>query len=128
MSDREVNAVILHEDGNAEIKYVNPYWTNVKDIIGGYLEGLSPVDTDGQYGPWRGYCDEEGKLKGRPINVAANTILTALGWYGAGTDIVVGTVILMGEEDETGEAVDVPDATLKFVLDFYRENGEVVLD
>lgn len=123
---QEVNAIVFTADGNAEVLYLDPHWEALRDRIGGWLEGLSPVDVGAQFGPWRGYCDEEGKVKGLPVNHAATHLLGEMGWYGAGADVLVGTVVLIGE-GKGREAADVPDATLKHVLDFYREHGEVAL-
>ena len=76
-------------------------------IGGGWLEGVS-TGADG----WHGYCDEEGKLKGLDMNVAATAIARELGWRV--DDVLCGPVIFLGDSGPTGdgEEKDVPDVVL----------------
>ena len=78
-------------------------------VGGGWLEGVSP---DGRWTPrWMAYVDEEGKIKGLPINVAATTLAKRLGWPEG--DYLVGTVVFVGPADEEGDDTDVPDLVVR---------------
>jgi hypothetical protein len=70
-------------------------------LVGGYMEALmvNPTTTC--------YLNEEGKLDGLPVNVRATAMmLHAL----HGTDVIVGDVVLLGFDPETGEDLSLPDA------------------
>jgi hypothetical protein len=61
------------------------------------------------------YCDEEGKVKGLPVNRAAN-LLTRLCDTGLRSDdIVVGPLLLYGGHDADGNDLDFLPAWEKFV-------------
>lgn len=57
---------------------------------------------------WFAYCDEEGKMKGRPVNSFANALAWSMGWPPG--DVLVGNVVFVGpiEDEETEEHTDVP--------------------
>jgi Domain of unknown function (DUF3846) len=66
----------------------------------GYLEGIRG---DG----WFAYCDEEGKLKGLPVNMPATAIAHRHGWPVG--DLLCGPVVFLGEPDKDGRDTSVPD-------------------
>ena len=76
-------------------------------LDGGWLEAIHP--NRGTI-PWHAYCDEEGKLKGLPMNRFATILARTLGWYTE--DVLVGTVIFLGSTDD-GEEADVPAPVLE---------------
>lgn len=120
----EVNAIILRTDGNAEMKYIEADADVYRQIVGGWIEGVSPM-VDRGFGNWFAYCNEEGKLDRLPRNFVADAILTDLGWGGAvAGDFIVGDLIIVGASPD-GEDVDVPDKVVQHVLAFYREHGAV---
>ena len=120
----EVNAIILHADGNAEIKYIEGSAETYHDLVGGWIQGIKP-QVDHGFGDWFAYCNEEGKLERLPRNVIADEILTNLGWAGVlGGDFLVGTIVIVGALP-SGDDTDVPDKTLQYVLAFYREHGGI---
>lgn len=80
----------------------------VRLLDGGYLEGIGG-DFDGVR--WSGYCDEEGKLKGLPMNVAATSFAQAVGWPVSG-DVLCGPVVFVGPPDEEGFDTSVPEALI----------------
>jgi hypothetical protein len=128
MSQNEANAVIITADGNAEIRYVRTDLDSIKAILdGGWLEPIGPL-TD-EFGEWHAYVDEEGKIKGLPINHAATKFARDIGW--GSHDVLCGPVVFLGrggtgEDGGVGEG-DVPDEVIAAVLAFYREFGEVNL-
>ncbi len=74
---------------------------SLQTAVGGWIEGVSPVEGD-----WHAYCDEEGKLKGLPINHRATRLAHYLGWPEG--DVLCGPVVFVGEYDDEGEITDVP--------------------
>ena len=69
-------------------------------IGGGWLEVISGTG-------WSAYCDEEGKIKGLPINVRATRLARLLGWPVG--DTLSGTVVFFGPTEEQGDDTDVTD-------------------
>lgn len=70
------------------------------EIGEGWLEGISGDD-------WSAYLDEEGKIKGLPINERATRLARALGWDPSHVDLLVGPVVFLGPVDEEGDETDV---------------------
>lgn len=68
----------------------------LSSIVGGYIEYV--YVTDGVHA----YCNEEGKLQGLPVNLEATRLAGRLG-----VDLLVGTVIFLGDDGEGNEA-DLP--------------------
>jgi hypothetical protein len=73
-------------------------------LVGGWLEGVS-TGSDG----WHAYVNEEGKLLGLPVNLAATRLAIALGWPPA--DILVGNVVFLGD-GAGGEEAAVPEVVV----------------
>ena len=73
----------------------------IQQLVGGYLE---PVTGDG----WHAYFDEDGRMKGLPVNVRASAFLRHMGWRG---QYVVGDVVFLGDTPE-GEETDLPEEIL----------------
>jgi len=67
-------------------------------VGGGHIEGIGG---DG----WTGYCDEEGKIDGLPVNVRATRLARVLGW--PTSDVLCGPVVFLGPGDGNGEETDV---------------------
>jgi len=67
-------------------------------VGGGYIEGIGG---DG----WTGYCDEEGKINGLPLNIRATRLAWFLGW--PEDDVLCGPVVFLGPVDDEGEETDV---------------------
>src|SRR5690242_734095 len=93
-SNEEVHALVVDADGNASLGYIGSDLASIKEHLdGGYLEALSPSTDD--FGNWHAYVDEEGRLKGLPVNVNATVIAKALGWTG---DFIVGPAVFLGTD------------------------------
>lgn len=122
-----VTAIVITPDGNASVEEIKGDLSSIQSLLdGGWLEAVTPM-VDTGYGPWHGYVDEEGKLKGLPRNYVADDILTGLGWGGrVGGDFIVGPLVLLGDSPD-GEEAPVPGPTLRYVLDFYRARGTLDL-
>ena len=73
---------------------VEPTLKEMQDFVGGYIEVVQSADTKSQI-----VLDEEGKLKGKPINKEATELYlgeeqddTSAGWD---FDVIVGDVIVL---------------------------------
>lgn len=76
---------------------VEPTLEPLKALLdGGWLEMIGGEG-------WSAYVDEEGKVKGLPVNWRANGIAARLGWQGAATDRLCGPMIVLGVPDDEGE-------------------------
>jgi hypothetical protein len=74
----------------------------LQHTVGGYIEIFT-----GRPG-WHGYCNEEGKLLGLPINKLATGFARELGWNDRGVDFIVGDVVFLGNGVD-GEEASVPE-------------------
>jgi len=79
-------AYILKVDGTTEQMGQNPSLEELQAAVGGYIEMVRTIN--GYM-----YCNEEGKLLGLPMNLAATNMLLF-------DDVVVGDVVVMEEGDE----------------------------
>lgn len=93
-------------DERVIVKEVENRLEPMSDAIGGgYIENISG---DG----WSAYLDEEGKLKGLPVNVRATFFATSiLGW--PSNDLLCGQVVFMGPVDRDGYDTSVPQKLIK---------------
>lgn len=90
-----VKAVIVRPDGVMSYGDIDASLDNLQSIVGGYIEGIG--------GPnFFAYCNEEGKLKGLPINPIATEVA------GFTHDILCGPVVFFGPTDDEGNETDVP--------------------
>ena len=92
---RTIKVIRIPFDSDPLVVQVEPTLGNLQELVGnGYLQ-IVPVGADGlELG-----CDEEGKLKGLPLNVSI---------FG-GQDVVAGDAFLM-RHDRKGEPASVTDA------------------
>ena len=89
----------MAEDGSYQTVIYNdkehqPTLKQMQDFVGGYIEVVQSADTKSQI-----VLDEEGKLKGKPINKEATELYlgeeqddTSAGWD---FDVIVGDVIVL---------------------------------
>ena len=95
-----------------------------KVIIDGDVTGISEAIKSEMIEPFyvkgfHGYCDEEGKVSGKPLNIAATSIARQ---YGFPTDdVLCGDVIFLGEDREGHEA-DLPQAIMTEILKWRDAN------
>jgi len=71
-----------------------PTYEEAKEFIGGYIQSVPLENGD------RLLCDEEGKLKGLPLNPHAQKHWDES--WGQGTDVIVGKAILVKGEVNQG--------------------------
>lgn len=91
-----------------------------KVIIEGNFEGIGEAIHSPMIEPFylqgcHGYCDEEGKLNNKPVNVAATAIAQHYGF--TKDDVLCGDVIFLGE-DEDGNEVDLPQPILNEIVEW----------
>jgi hypothetical protein len=113
-----VRALVVREDdddGPCKVMDVDPDLDQVKERLlgGGWPEKIRGVG-------WHMYADEDGKLKGLRVNVAATLLARMLGWPAG---VLVGPVVFLGSGRSGHQEADVPDK----VLDMARGLG-VLLD
>jgi len=95
-----ITVLIVPVEGAPRVETITPDLDTFKGLLdGGWLEGIAGNG-------WTGYCDEEGKLKGLPINMAATMLAHAHGWPRG--DLLCGPVVFMGPTDREGEDTTVP--------------------
>lgn len=118
----QVTALIIHPDGEADLQKITGDLDTLSGIVGGYIEAFSPM-TD-EHGAWRGYCNEEGKIEGLPMNIPATMFCAQLGWGGyASGDFLVGSVVLLGM-DAAGNEADVPQQVIDAALEATERTEE----
>lgn len=88
-------------------------------LDGGYLEAIYGWHPNGE---WTCYLDEEGKLKGLPVNERATVLAAQAGWAGAMSDFLCGNAIFLGPADSEGYDTDVPD----WLIEEARSLGTVI--
>lgn len=117
----ERHALVVDAQGNAELRYIDVDGGEIKRIIGGWLEAISP-STD-EFGFWHAYCDEEGAYKYDEPNRNGTIIAYALGWRGVSahpSGYLAGPMVFLGpgEGDPHGEGDFPLEATAHVVFMF----------
>jgi len=87
-------ALLIGTDGEGELREVAA--EGVRQLVGGWLEEIGLGDTVG-------FCDDDAKRKGVPVNLGATMYARALGWRSGGP--LRGPVLFVGR-GEDGELVD----------------------
>jgi len=99
-----VRALIIQPDGKGEVTEITPELEVLQGIVGGWIEAVTmPL------GDCHLYCDEEGKFKGKAVNMHARMLAHLLGWHA--DDLLVGPIVFLGDHP-AGEESSVPDAVL----------------
>jgi Domain of unknown function (DUF3846) len=105
----KIRALVVPGDRPAYVKEfdVRDSFATLRGLLNdGYLEGIRG---DG----WFAYCDEEGKLKGLPVNLLATGIARTHGWR-AGDDMLCGPVVFLGPPDNNGDETSAPEFLHKY--------------
>lgn len=108
-----IDVLVVTPEGHATIETTEPTLDNLKSLIGGgWLENIGGV-----MGEWIAYGDEEGNLKGLPLNPMAAGVIQAMGGMPVlpvGTCIFVGMKYVGGEDGYT--EADIPEDMRHLVL------------
>lgn len=124
-----VRGLVVPVDGPGELRWLDPELSALQAVVGGWLEGVgAPGDAYtvdgtpvGDVG-WHAYCDEEGKLKGLPVNRLATKIALCLGWLRG--DLLCGPVVFLGNGAD-GEEADVPPLVIRYWTELRRSEPPV---
>ena len=76
----------------------------LQHAVGGYIQA---IDLSDELTLW---CNEEGKMMNLPHNRRAQELWDKV--FGAGTDYIVGDIVLTGGANEDGETLGLTDAQL----------------
>lgn len=112
--------VIRPDDAHATVMTINRRLETFQGLVGGWIEGLTLNDQISCY------INEEGKLKGLPLNVlgdlAVRMLLTDDGYSLLQGDFIVGPVVFVGRPDAAGRDTDIPE---EFIERLRRNEVEI---
>jgi hypothetical protein len=113
-----VRAVLFPGDGDPiRVLWIEPTLAVLRDLVGGWIEGFTCIGSR-----VHGYCNEEGKLDGLPVNGVATSVARALGWPAG--DLLVGPVVMLGDHPK-GDESDVPTEVVDWLA---RMCGDALVD
>jgi hypothetical protein len=109
-TDKENNMIvgtIVRVNGEVEEFLYNGFYTQIGEIVGGYIEAVNFGDK-----PYFCYINEEGKF----LELEENKVATEL-WYNSGQvillgDYIAGDVVFFGQVDDEGNDTDIPASLL----------------
>jgi hypothetical protein len=96
--------LIVAVDSTTTTHEGTPSLADLQSAVGGYIEAIRLQSDDLSAVLW---VNEEGKLRGLPVNVKATRLARLYG--NIGEDTIVGAVAVSGPEDEDGEITGLPD-------------------
>jgi hypothetical protein len=101
-------AIIIPVEGETKVVDLEAPEGSLKvlqNAVGGWVQAL---DLTERLTMW---CDEEGKVTGKPVNILA----TRMFWnaFGVNDDIIVGDIILTGGTDEEGATLGLTEEQVK---------------
>jgi hypothetical protein len=80
--------------------------------VGGWVQAVDLTET------LTLWANEEGKLVGLPVNGFATELWESR--FGAGTDIIVGDIVLTGGTDDEGETLSLTDNQVEALVALFR--------
>lgn len=118
-----IRGLVIDIDGSTRVLDMQPGETlkPLQETVGGWIEAVSSDDDTVTF-----WCDEEGKIKGLPMNGDATRLWWQLNPAAAHHDVLCGPVVLTGGTDSAGETMSLPDVAHDSPLaQFMREHGVV---
>ena len=97
-----MKAIVIKQDGTIENVEIESGLDSLQEAVGGMIEALQLTPEV------HAYIDEEGKLKGKGVNVMASMLCKKLEIGLMPGDMIVGDMILLGTGTE-GDSIDIPD-------------------
>ena len=97
-----MKAIAIRQDGTIENIEIESGLDSLQKAVGGYIEALQMTPEV------HAYIDEEGKLKGKGVNVMASMLCKKLEIGLMPGDMIVGDMILLGTGTE-GDSIDIPE-------------------
>jgi hypothetical protein len=110
LSQVHVLFVPADEAFGVELRTIDNTLEEFQAQVGGYIEGFHAYDVD----DWFGYCDEEGKLKAKPVNVRATRLARSLGWTVYGR--LNGDVFFVGKAEGCSSSDDAECYVCRFTV------------
>lgn len=101
-----ITSVTLHVDGTVTQNDTPLTLEYLQGQVEGYIEAVRPGDITI-------YINEEGKLKGLPINTRATELWWELDERFRGYDVLCGNVVVTGQPDRQGEDTNIPGHMLR---------------
>lgn len=86
---------------------------HIQEAVGGYVESAPIIDPTLTM-----YCNEEGKIRGLPVNERASILLGP-----HNPDFIVGNVVICGAPDKNGFDTTLPQALIDLVRGKENEPG-----
>lgn len=113
---RKVRVLVCPPEKASKVREVVDYLQAYQELVGGYIQTVDVTDTleNATNESVLLVCNEEGKLQGLPVNMAASAVMDAIG---AG-DVIVGTAFFVGV-DKMGDFASLTDEEileLRFML------------
>lgn len=107
-----ITSVTMHVDGTVTQNDTPLTLEYLQGEVGGYIEAVHGAKTQRLAGVTL-WINEEGKLKGLPINEPATLLWWDLDPRFAHYDALVGDVVVTGVADQNGETTNIPDHMLR---------------
>lgn len=101
-----MRAVVIQPDGTATIEDADVSLSGLQAVVGGYIEAVGLKCPT----PATAYINEEGKLEGLDVNLAATRIAHLMPG-----DFIAGPMIVLGAPDDEGDDTPVPDEVLSWL-------------
>lgn len=106
MSENQIKAVKIQSNGKVDVIDITPTLENMQAQVGGLIQ---VVDFSPSLTAW---MDEEGKLKSKPVNLAATKVWE---FYFGFSDVLAGDVLFTGGADDNGESTSISDRDISMI-------------
>lgn len=105
-------AVIIYTNTRTEIVEFGGGYQTIRNAVGGLIEAAHS-GTDMTI-----WCNEEGKLRGLPINPAATSLWWKVNPAMVDQDVIVGPALVTGSATPEGETLGITDEQCQLVEDY----------
>lgn len=106
VATKPIRVLVIHPDNTHEVKEIPQDLPTWQQLVGGYLERAHTEHADLWF-------DEEGKLKGCPVNRAATYLWWKLAPEMEGQDVIQGPCFVTGLDDEAAYSEPVRDEVVE---------------
>lgn len=116
--------IVIRADEEAPLEFrLFGQYTEYQEAVGGYFQSVDIDTVEASF-----FVNEEGKIHNLPMNRRATLALWLYNTAFRGADVLCGDVVLIGQPDDEGETLDVPDAlvTLLMKTEIYKYEVETV--
>lgn len=107
---KTIKALVINPGMSADAIEIESDLESLQEIVGGYIEIVWPFNDNAAI-----ICNEEGKIlgleKNRPIHDEDGLVY----------DIVCGTMIIAGDDEDSGEFVSLTDNQIAYYKKYYDE-------